>query len=182
MESGSGNKNSIFEVESSYEPICWVNHFGDNINRKRRGGVQIQFSWLWWVAPCSVIVKAPRFGSYLQNGKYLESNQIPVKHWSDVHETKMIKTLTKSKSEPALLLPFPALKLGVFPNHMGFWKEWKIGKEFIDLIFAHKWNREQQGALLPINMHKFTCWNGRKADRWTLGGDFTFPAQETVEI
>ena len=105
-----------------------------------------------------------------------------MKHLSDVHETKMIKTLTKSKSEPALLLPFPALKLGVFPNHMGFWKEWKIGKEFIDLIFAHKWNREQQGALLPINMHKFTCWNGRKADRWTLGGDFTFPAQETVEV
>ena len=31
-------------------------------------------------------------------------------------------------------------------------------------------------------MQKFTCWNGRKADRWTLGGDFTFPAQETVEI
>ena len=39
MESGSGNKNLIFEVESSYEPICWVNHFGDNINRKGRGGV-----------------------------------------------------------------------------------------------------------------------------------------------
>ena len=68
---------------------------------------------------------------------------------------------------------------------MGFWKEWKIGKELIYilyLIFAHKRNREQRGALLPINMQKFTCWNGRKADRWTLGGDFTFPAQETVEI
>ena len=126
MESGSDNKDLIFEVESSYEPICWVNHFGDNINRKRRGGVQIQFSWLWWVAPCSVIVKAPRFGSYLQNGKYLESNQISVKHWSDVHETKMIKTLTKSKSEPALLVPFPALKS--FQTTWDFEKNGKLEK------------------------------------------------------
>ena len=40
MESGSGNKNSILEVESSYEPICWVNHFGDNINRKGEEGYE----------------------------------------------------------------------------------------------------------------------------------------------
>ena len=39
METGSDNKNLIFEVESSYEPIWWVNHFADNINRKERGGV-----------------------------------------------------------------------------------------------------------------------------------------------